>query len=328
MGGGHRAEVFLGWLPLLFIIGHGWAGGLTLDFTAPRFNADSTNICQDDSLAPLTDLSRVLLYGVRSGTVDTTLLWESPAQAGESLSVSVNLPDGTTGTLWVMNEDWVGNRSCPSPSVTYAFPATGALPGLQGDYYDNTDFTGFHFSQVDSQIAFNWDGLGPGGGITRSDWSARWTGQISTRAAGTYLFSAHFGKGFRLWIGGGLVIDDWRFMDQRTDTASVYLDANQTLDLRAEYYDIYDFDDAVCVLSWRPPGELLSVVPASALTRVGVVTGVEDGGAPAPEGRALWSFYVDVAGRRLRGAPLRSGVYWKVDLFPNWRKVHKIVISR
>jgi LysM repeat protein len=79
-----------------------------------------------------------------------------------------------------------------------------------GMYYDNMFLNGDPvFTRLDPEINFSWPSGSPGGGIDRGLWSARWTQTAYFASTGKYRFHAIVDDGVRLFVDGGIVIDEW-----------------------------------------------------------------------------------------------------------------------
>src|SRR5688572_30471269 len=82
---------------------------------------------------------------------------------------------------------------------------------LQGEYFDEENFTGFKATRADANIDFNWGNGQPHPSIGADTFSVRWTGRITAPVSGTYRFFTHTYDGARLWIGGTQLIEDWAY---------------------------------------------------------------------------------------------------------------------
>ncbi|WP_444919044.1 PA14 domain-containing protein [Microbulbifer sp. JMSA003] len=88
--------------------------------------------------------------------------------------------------------------------------------GLWGTYFDNRDFTDRRYSQVDSQINFDWN-RGQPDGLQPSYFSIYWQGQIDMPEASEYVFSGRVDSELRVWIDGQLIIDKVCCGDYRSE---------------------------------------------------------------------------------------------------------------
>jgi hypothetical protein len=141
--------------------------------------------------------------------------------------------------------------------------------GLKGEYYTQSapgafDFhelkaTGFDpnldFADLEPRLAFTTG--------QDDDVSVRWTGKIVPERTGPHTFSIIGDNGFRLWIGGQLVIDHWvDDWDNEQTSQPVELTAGHAYDIKVEYFEHYGGSNLH--LRWTEPGGTKVPVPQSA----------------------------------------------------------------
>ena len=112
--------------------------------------------------------------------------------------------------------------------------------GLDAAYFDNITLSGAPRAvRADSQVNFAWT-LDPPARALPFDWySARWTGTIAVprgAPAATQLGIAGT-DGYRLWLDGKLVIDDWRKQTVGTTLRRVDLRPGVRHAIRLEYFE-------------------------------------------------------------------------------------------
>ena len=108
--------------------------------------------------------------------------------------------------------------------------------GLRGDYYTGTDFGKLVLTRIDPQIDFPWAGGAPDDAVGASNFSVRWTGDVSAQFSETYTFYTVTDDGIRLWINGQLIIDNWTNHGDTEDTGKIDLVAGQFCNLVMEYF--------------------------------------------------------------------------------------------
>ncbi|MET9908253.1 PA14 domain-containing protein [Streptomyces sp. NPDC006476] len=141
--------------------------------------------------------------------------------------------------------------------------------GLKGEYYTQSAPGAFDFDELkatgfDPNLDF--DNLEPRLAFTTGrsdDVSVRWTGKIVPERTGPHTFSIIGDNGFRLWIGGQLVIDHWvdDWDNEQTGTP-VDLTAGRAYDIKVEYFEHYGGSNLH--LRWTEPGGTKVPVPQSA----------------------------------------------------------------
>ncbi|WP_053912827.1 glycoside hydrolase family 2 [Streptomyces sp. TP-A0875] len=143
------------------------------------------------------------------------------------------------------------------------------IHGLKGEYYTHSAPGAFDFHELkatgfDPQIDFAT--LEPRLKFATGqsdDVSVRWTGKLVPEKTGAHTFSITGDNGFRLWVGGRLVIDHWVDDWDREQTGEpVVLTAGQPYDVTLEYFEHYG--GSHLHLRWTPPGGTKQPVPQSA----------------------------------------------------------------
>ena len=131
-------------------------------------------------------------------------------------------------------------RYAPGPgrvTAEYSVIPSAQLSGLRGEYYDNPELSGTPvLTRNDSTVDFSWTLSAPMRGL-RFDWySVRWTGRLSVPAAATATRVGVAGNdGYRLYVDGALVIDNWRKRSYDVRFADVALTPGRSYDVRLEY---------------------------------------------------------------------------------------------
>lgn len=166
----------------------------------------------------------------------------------------------------------ISNKVAPQTSVVYeqgcnlveAGPiyhkVAGAVlsaqgkPGLKAEYFDNRNLEGKPvLTGTDAAIDFNWGEGHKVGGLKDTDFSIRWTGRLTTAATGEHRFAVTGDDGYRLWINGQLIIDNWTTHAPETRTASINLEAGREADIKLEYFQ--GGGGAEVSLAWATPDD-------------------------------------------------------------------------
>lgn len=113
------------------------------------------------------------------------------------------------------------------------------IQGLKGEYFNNVTFAGVPiFTRCDAQIQFQWTLFSPDPTKLSYDfYSVRWTGKIKAPESGTFKIGIDGNDGYRLYINGNMVIDNWVKCSKQTILADYYFDKNKEYDLRVEFYE-------------------------------------------------------------------------------------------
>lgn len=185
-------------------------------------------------------------------------------------------------------------KKLPAAVVTYApgpgrvnrelVPVPAAnLSHLRGEYWDNVTLTGQpRVTRDDPAIDFGWTLLSPDSTLGVDWFSVRWTGQLVVPASGPVRLGVEGNDGYRLYLDGVLLIDNWRKQSYRTMTKEVRLEQGRSYDIKLEYFEntggarvklVWDYGVAN---DWRL-GLARAVAAARASDVAIVVAGIEEG---------------------------------------------------
>lgn len=140
---------------------------------------------------------------------------------------------------------------------------TGIGTGLIADYYSDSNLTNLAYTRLDPAVDFNWGVGSPASAIPINQFSARWSGEVQAQYTETYTFSVAAQDGYRLYVGGNLLIDAWTNQGAATKSASLAVTAGQTYDLKLEYVD--HTGPANVALTWSSPSTSKETIPSSQL---------------------------------------------------------------
>ena len=202
---------------------------------------------------------------------------------------SVSILQGIRGALGPSAEV----RYAPGPgrgkpdvtAVPSAFLASvdRSAPGLRGEYFDNTRLEGPpRMVRTDDRVDFAWTLDSPGRGIPFDWFSVRWTGTLTAPPAGVRRIGVVGNDGYRLYLDGRLLIDNWRKQSSRTLLADVALEPGRTYDLKLEYFEstgnarVRLVWDAGSPHDWRAAIDSAVALARSSEAAV-VVAGIEEG---------------------------------------------------
>ena len=125
------------------------------------------------------------------------------------------------------------------PERSLSHSANGAsMPGLRAEYYDNNRLEGEpRVRRIDPQVDFGWTLNSPAREIPFDWYSVRWTGTLTAPPGGVRRIGIEGNDGYRLWIDGALLIDNWRKQSYGTRFAALDLRPGTRHDLRLEYFE-------------------------------------------------------------------------------------------
>jgi hypothetical protein len=127
-----------------------------------------------------------------------------------------------------------------------------AAKGLLACYFENRDLSGAARLRLDPNVDFDFDADPPfPGSYPTNDFSARWTGSVTTTVGGSYAFGLDHDDGVRLWVDGLLVVDHWQ-SGSGFHAGTIALTGNAQHHLRLEYFEASG--EAKVSLQWKIPG--------------------------------------------------------------------------
>ncbi len=243
------------------------------DALALKAAQESLVLLKNDGVLPLSrSLKRIAVVGP---TADDTmaLLGNYFGTPAAPVTILQGIRDAAKGVevRYARGVDLVEGRDDPSATPliepTYLRPSADSPErGLRGEYFRTADLSGTPaLVRTDAQIGFRWDRgsptdnllargeAAPGQGIPADGFSIRWSGQLLPPVSGRYRIEAAADDGFRLYVDGKRVLDQWANADRlHGDGVELDLQAGRAYDIKLEYYDAER--DAGVRLGWRMPG--------------------------------------------------------------------------
>ena len=113
-----------------------------------------------------------------------------------------------------------------------------ALDSLRGEYFANPTLTQPSVSsRADQRIDFRWTFNAPMRGVPVDWYSVRWTGTLRAPPGGVRSLGVEGNDGYRLWLDGKLLIDNWRKQSYRTTVVPASLAPGSVHAIRLEYFE-------------------------------------------------------------------------------------------
>ena len=155
--------------------------------------------------------------------------------------------------------------------------------GLLGEYFANNTLSGTPaVTRTDDRIDFGWTLNSPARGIPFDWYSVRWTGTLTGPPGGATQLGIQGNDGYRVYLDGRMLIDNWSKRSFDTRVAPVAIRAGSVHDLRVEYFE--STGNARVKLVWdAPPRDpwrerIDSAVAIARTSAVAViVAGIEEG---------------------------------------------------
>jgi beta-glucosidase len=125
------------------------------------------------------------------------------------------------------------------PAAALTAVADGkTTPGLTGEYFDNIALEGQpRLVRIDSVVDVSWTLNAPGPRIPLDWYSVRWTGSLRVPPGGVRRLGLQADDGYRLYLDGRLLIDNWRKQSHGTTLVDVGLEPGSSHDVRLEYFE-------------------------------------------------------------------------------------------
>lgn len=149
-------------------------------------------------------------------------------RAADSIQVSYTPGCGISTQEWVV---------VPSKYITCNIN-NAVKEGLKGEYFDNITLTGTpKVVRDDREINFGWTLFPPDASLPLDFYSVRWTGELKSPVTGTYKIGLDGNDGFRLYINGKLLIDNWKKQTYSTKLAEFSFEKNKVYNIRVEFFE-------------------------------------------------------------------------------------------
>ena len=245
------------------------------DRLSRRMAQESIVLLKNDGVLPLSrDLGTIAVVGPNADDLQT-LLGNYYGTPTRPVTVLAGIRAGVgphTKVIYAQGADLVEGRQDPRALavIESAYLRSGpgdGTPGLKGEYFRGRELQGEPaMTRTDLTVGFRWDrGISPTADMVargelsadralgEDDFSVRWTGRLVPPVTGTYEISVTGDDGFRLFLDGRRVIDDWAIAPRaHARSVSVPLEAGKPVDVRLEYFE--GIRDAEVRLAWRLPG--------------------------------------------------------------------------
>ena len=154
-------------------------------------------------------------------------------------------------------------------------------PGLSVQYFQGRDLaTPAGPKLVDTKMDYNWPGPPladmPAGLKSLNDFSARWEGELIAPEEGEYEIGVAGDDGYRLFLDGEKVVEDWKESGARYASTRRTLHKGQRVAVRIEYYQAGG--GRSLRFGWRTPTELKALAAATPSHDLKMTTYLPQGG--------------------------------------------------
>ncbi|GIZ10210.1 glycoside hydrolase family 3 protein [Flavobacterium sp. UMI-01] len=112
------------------------------------------------------------------------------------------------------------------------------VEGLQGEYFDNIKLSGKpKVERIDKQLQFGWTLFSPDEKLPYDWFSARWTGKLKAPKSGTFNIGIEGNDGYRMYLDGKLLIDNWQKQSYNTILKPFSFEAGKEYDIKIEFFE-------------------------------------------------------------------------------------------
>jgi hypothetical protein len=170
-----------------------------------------------------------------------------------------------SGQSYRVKKSGITNISAFAPTIW------GTGNGLNGEYFNNTDFTSPAFTRTEPIVLFEeWQTPVPGNAtgvhysISDLSYSTRYTGWVEPQYTENYVFKTATGGGVKLWVNDVLIINQWSEPYPTTRTSSsIALTAGQKYKIKLEYFNTDDRSNLS--LYWQSTSLAQQIIPQTQL---------------------------------------------------------------
>ena len=156
--------------------------------------------------------------------------------------------------VYVEGTGLVGQVTKSIPSSALCVDTTCSEHGLKADYFSNMTLDGAPtMSRTDATVDFAWGDTGISTQLLKN-YSVRWTGVLLPPVTGDYLIGFTGQDGYRLWLDGNLLTEDWNIHHPAsTQTKTIHLEKDHPYPVKIEYFQ--DIRSSEARLIWSLPDE-------------------------------------------------------------------------
>jgi len=154
---------------------------------------------------------------------------------------------------YVQGTGLIGTVVRAVPNASLYTDAARTQHGLQAEYFDNIELQGEPvMRRTDAAVDFVW-GFGGASPKLKTNYSVRWTGVLSPPETDDYILGFTGQDGYRVWIDGQPLVDDWTaHRPSTTRTQPIHLEKGKEYSIKIEYFQTIRSSEAKLI--WGVPG--------------------------------------------------------------------------
>ncbi|MCP1253366.1 MULTISPECIES: glycoside hydrolase family 3 N-terminal domain-containing protein [Elizabethkingia] len=191
-----------------------------------------------NSILPITEhYKKILVVGTDAAN---TRLGGYSGPGNKKVSILDGIKDFVKGKgveiSYAKGIDWNLKTFNRVPSQYLSF---NGEKGLKGLYFPNSNLTGKPvIEKQDEQIGFKWTLYSPDPEKLQPDnYSIKWEGKLEAPTSGKYKLGLQGNDGFRLYLNGKLVVDQWEKLSYSAQTTDVDFVQGQKYDIVIEFHE-------------------------------------------------------------------------------------------
>lgn len=187
----------------------------------------------ENSVLPLKHIKNILVVG--EDAIESRLGGYSGTGNG-TVSIVEGLKKRGAGKVNVTYSKGSSRNPVVYVPVAKQFLKADTAQGLFGEYFDNLNLSGDPvFTKTDQQIDFMWTLFSPDKRLATDQYSIRWKGTIKVPKSGTYQIGLEGNDGYRFYLDGKLVIDQWEKRSYHTQLVPFSFDQDKSYEIRVEF---------------------------------------------------------------------------------------------
>lgn len=189
-------------------------------------------------------------------------------------------------------------------------------PGLAVQYFEGESFNRLTGTEVDLQLDHGWPSPPlaniPGGLSELNNFSAKWFTNLKAPETGEYEIGVEGDDGYRLFLNGEKVIEDWSVGGRRYQSVKRSFHAGEIVKIQVEYFQ--QGGDRNIRLAWRKPSDIVALKKNRPLVDAQVSTYL-------PAGTDWYDYYT---GQKLQGGRIHTRAA-PLDIIPLYVRAGAII---
>lgn len=187
----------------------------------------------EKNVLPFKKLKNILVVG--EDAVEARLGGYSGTGKGKvSILEGIKNQVGNATVVNYTKGSYRNNKTFAIVDSSYLFAKN--VNGLKGEYFASTDLSGKPLlTRVDKQIDFMWTLYPPDGSLKNDHYSVRWQGEIRIPKSGSYKIGLEGNDGYRLFINGKLLINQWDKVSYHNKLVDFNFEADKSYSVKIEF---------------------------------------------------------------------------------------------